>query len=94
MPEDVPPRISRLSDFLKDGVGVRSAALSGLLLLAMLYTLYFAKEFLLPIFLAILLTFLLVPTVRALKQKLRIPPPAGAGLVMLGLRGRGDVFRG
>lgn len=87
MPEDVPPRISRLLDFLRDGVGVRSAALSGLLLLAMLYTLHFAKEFLLPIFLAILLTFLLVPTVRALNQKLRLPPPVGAGIVMLALLG-------
>ena len=46
-----PPKLSKLSDFLKEGVGVKSVALSMLFLLSVLYTLYFAKEFLLPIFL-------------------------------------------
>lgn len=82
-----PPRISQLLDLLQSGVGVRSLALSGLLLLAILYTLYFAKEFFLPIFLALLLTFLLVPVVRFFKQRLHLPEYVGAGLVMLAMLG-------
>ncbi len=82
-----PPRLSKLSEMLQDGVGVRSVVLSGLFLLAILYTLYFAKEFFLPIFLSILLTFLLVPTVRFLKVRLHLPEHLGAAIVMLGLLG-------
>lgn len=85
--EQPSPRLSKLSNLLRDGVGVRSAALSGLLLLSVLYTLYFAKEFFLPIFLAMLLAFLLVPAVRFLKQQLHLPEFLGAGMVMLALVG-------
>ncbi|MEO7934301.1 MAG: AI-2E family transporter [Chthoniobacterales bacterium] len=82
-----PPRLTKLAELLQDGVGVRSFVLTGLFLLAVLYTLYFAKEFLLPIFLAMMFTFLLVPVVRFLKQRLHLPEHIGAAIVMLGLVG-------
>lgn len=57
-----------------------------LAILAVLYTLYFARVLLLPIAFAVLLDFLLSPTVRTL-ARWRIPCPIGAGLVVLGLIG-------
>jgi predicted PurR-regulated permease PerM len=65
---------------------IRSFALSGLFILAILYTLYFARLFLLPLVLAVLFTLLLSPAVRAL-QKIWIPAGLGAGLIVLGLVG-------
>jgi len=64
----------------------RPSALTVLAVLALLYTLYFARGFLLPIVFAILLDFLLGPAVRAL-TRLRIPQALGAGIVVLGLIG-------
>jgi predicted PurR-regulated permease PerM len=52
--------------------------------LAVLYTLYVARDFLLPIVFALLLNFLLSPVVRWL-ARFRIPPPFGAGLVVLAI---------
>lgn len=52
--------------------------------LAILYTLYFAREFLLPITFAVLLSYLLSPLVRSL-ARLHVPPPLGAGLIILAL---------
>jgi predicted PurR-regulated permease PerM len=51
-----------------------------------LYTLHLAQALILPIVLAVLLDFMLSPLVRALKKR-RVPEPAGAGLVILGLLG-------
>jgi predicted PurR-regulated permease PerM len=79
------PDLNKLGRAL-DRVEVRSIAITGLLVLAVLYTLYFAKAFLLPIVLAVLLDFLLSPVVRTLKRA-RIPEPAGAALVLLVLLG-------
>jgi predicted PurR-regulated permease PerM len=62
----------------------RPSALVVLAVLATLYTLYFARGFLLPIAFAILLDFLLSPAVRTL-VKLRIPQVIAAALVVLGL---------
>jgi predicted PurR-regulated permease PerM len=64
----------------------RSIASTVIVVLAILYTLYFAREFLLPITFALLLNFLLSPVVRAL-TRLRIPTSLGAGVVMLVLLG-------
>ena len=66
---------------------VRSLALTGLFVLAVFYTLYVARSFLLPVVLALLLSFVLTPVVRFLKQRLKVPEALGAGLVMLGLIG-------
>jgi predicted PurR-regulated permease PerM len=57
-----------------------------LAILAVLYTLYFAREFLLPITFALLLTFLLSPAVRGLARR-RVPLPVASALVLVGLFG-------
>lgn len=67
-------------------VDIKSASITGLFILALFYTLYFARDVFLPITVALLFSFLLRPAVRGLKR-LRIPPAIGAGLVMLGLLG-------
>jgi len=80
------PDLARLGQALRDRIEVRSIAINGLFVLALLYTLYFARSFLLPIVLAVLLDFLLSPVIRTLKRA-RIPEPLGAALVVLGLLG-------
>jgi predicted PurR-regulated permease PerM len=80
------PDLRKLGEALRDHVEVRSLAITGLLVLAVLYTLYFARAFLLPIVLAVLLDFLLSPIIRLLKR-VRIPEPLGAALVILVLLG-------
>jgi predicted PurR-regulated permease PerM len=57
-----------------------------LAVLAVLYTLYFARSFLIPIAFAVLLNFLLSPAVRLL-ERLRIPNFLGAAIVVFGLIG-------
>lgn len=63
-----------------------TASLTVLAVLAVLYTLYFARSFLIPIAFAVLLNFLLSPAVRLL-ERLRIPNAIGAAIVVLGLIG-------
>lgn len=60
--------------------------LKALLVLAVFYTFYFARVVLLPVVLALLLTLILSPAVRALR-KLRLPEPLGAALVVAALVG-------
>jgi len=57
-----------------------------LTVLALLYTLYFARGFLVPITFAVLLNFLLSPVIRAL-GRVRIRPPLAAAIVVLALVG-------
>jgi predicted PurR-regulated permease PerM len=64
----------------------RSVGITVLAVLALLYTLYFARDFLLPVTFAVLLNFLLSPVVRAL-TRLHVPPPLGAGIVIIALLG-------
>lgn len=66
----------------------RPTGITVLAVLATLYTLYFARAFLIPVCFAILLDFLLRPVVRFL-SRFRIPQVAGAALVVLGLVGIG-----
>ena len=61
-----------------------SIATHGLFILACLYTLRTAREFLLPLVVGVLLYFLLVPPVRALKR-IGIPEGGGAAAVVLSL---------
>src|SRR2546428_3316747 len=63
-----------------------SGAERGLFVLALLYTIYFARPVLLPVTLGLILDFLFRPVVRALKRW-RVPEPAGAALVILALVG-------
>jgi predicted PurR-regulated permease PerM len=82
--------LRKLGEALGKHVEVRSIAVTGLFVLAVCYTLYFAREFLLPIVLAVLLDFLLSPIIRILKR-VRIPEPAGAALVVLALLGAAGI---
>jgi len=63
---------------------VASVGVNGLFVLACLYTLRTAREFLLPLVIGIMLYFLLVPLVRGLKRT-GLPEAAGAAVVVLGL---------
>lgn len=65
---------------------IRSLSLVIIASLALLYTLYFAREFLRPITYALLLNFLLSPVVRAL-SRLRVHPPLAAAIIVLSLLG-------
>jgi predicted PurR-regulated permease PerM len=78
------PDIGKIGEALREHIEIRSLAITGLFVLAALYTLYFARGFFLPIVLALLLDFLLSPLIRTLKRA-RIPEPLGAALVVLAL---------
>ena len=84
------PDIRKLGDALRDRIEIRSLSITGLFVLASFYTLYFARAFLLPIVLAVLLDFLLSPLIRGLKRA-RIPEPLGAALVIIALLGTAGV---
>jgi predicted PurR-regulated permease PerM len=84
-PGSAGPDLSKTASAI-EGVRGRSVSLTVLALLAVLYTLYFARDFLLPIVFALLLSFLLSPLVRAL-VRFHIPAPLGAGLVVLAILG-------
>ena len=71
----------------KDPQAIRSASLLTLALLAVVYTLYFGVELLMPITLALLLNLLLQGPMRLLTNRLRLPNPVAALLVMLVLFG-------
>jgi len=79
------PDLGRTGDAM-DSTRGRSAGITTLTVLALLYTLYFARPFLLPIVVALLLSFLFSPLVRAL-ARFKIRPPVSAGLIILGLLG-------
>ncbi len=68
---------------LFDGpLGIRSIALTGLFVLACFYTLYFGRDFFLPVVLAIVFNFLLAPLVRML-NKVRVPVALGSAIVIV-----------
>ncbi|HYE30749.1 MAG TPA: AI-2E family transporter [Methylomirabilota bacterium] len=80
-PEE-PPRLQRLSR-PRD---VTAVCLLLLLVLAGFYTLYFAREFLLPIALGWMISLVLKPCVRAL-EAIDIPTPVGALITLLAALG-------
>jgi predicted PurR-regulated permease PerM len=65
---------------------IRSVSLTGLFVLATFYTLYFARDFILPILLAWIFSSLLAPIVRALKR-IRVAEPLSALLIISALLG-------
>lgn len=75
------PQLSDLALFLKRTRAVVPVAVVGMFVLAIIAFLYFAKPFVMPVVLALLLTFLLKPIVRALNG-LRVPEAAGAVVVI------------
>src|SRR2546430_8225621 len=74
----------RTAELLQKPFDVRSIALTGLFILAVFYTIYFMRSILLPIVLALLLSYLLRPIVRGL-AKLKIPLPVSAAFILIGL---------
>lgn len=72
----------RLSDLLRGPFDIKSVALTGLFVLAVFYTMYFMRAMLLPLVLALLLSYLLAPLVRLLGRA-RISAPLGAALILL-----------
>lgn len=76
----------RLTDVLRRPFDIKSVALTGLFVLAVFYTMYFMRAMLLPLVLALLLSYLLAPVVRAL-GRVRIGPPIAAALVLLSVVG-------
>jgi predicted PurR-regulated permease PerM len=83
-PTDLAQSRSRLLDLLQRPFDIRSIALTGLFILALFYTMYFMRAVLLPLVLALLLSYLLRPIVRALKRW-RIMAPFSAALILLSL---------
>ncbi len=75
------PQISDLARFLKHTRAVLPAAVLGVFILATTAFLYFAKPFVMPIFVATLLTFLLKPMVRTLARA-RVPQTLATLLVI------------
>ncbi|MFL6590199.1 MAG: AI-2E family transporter [Chthoniobacterales bacterium] len=65
---------------------IKSVTVTGLFVLAVFYTMYFMRSMLLPLVLALLLSYLLVPVVRGLGH-LRIRPIFAAALVLIALIG-------
>ena len=74
----------RITELLQKPFDVRSVALTGLFILAILYTMYFMRSVLLPIVLALLLSYLLRPIIRAL-ARLKIPSLISSALVLIAL---------
>jgi predicted PurR-regulated permease PerM len=75
---------SRIAELSQRPFDVGSIALTGLFILAVFYTIYFMRSILLPIVLALLLSYLLRPIIRGL-AKLKIPSPVGAAFILIGL---------
>src|ERR1700731_5443963 len=78
--KETPPTRLRIAELLRKPFDVRSLALTGLFILAIFYTIYFSRAILLPVVLALLLSYLLRPVIRTL-ARLKIAPPFGAALV-------------
>src|SRR6266516_1717703 len=74
----------RIAELLERPFDVSSIALTGLFILALFYTMYFMRAILLPIVLALLLSYLLRPIARGLAQW-KIPLPVGAAFILIGL---------
>jgi predicted PurR-regulated permease PerM len=79
-----PANIENLESAMEAQPAVRSLAATLLLVIALFYTLYFARAFFLPVTFGLLLNLLLSPFVRTLKRA-RIPYPIGAALVVLSI---------
>jgi predicted PurR-regulated permease PerM len=77
------PDITRTASALGT-VRARSLGITILSILALLYTLYFARDFLLPVVIALLLDLLFSPVVRSF-TRIGIGAPLGAAIVVVGL---------
>jgi predicted PurR-regulated permease PerM len=75
---------SRIAKLSQKPFDVRSVALTGLFVLAVFYTIYFMRSVLLPIVLALLLSYLFRPIVRGL-ARLKVPLSVSAAFVLIWL---------
>jgi predicted PurR-regulated permease PerM len=80
------PDLARIGHLLHGRTGLLTTAITGLFVLAVLYTLYLGKAFFLPLVIALLLDRLLSPVVKALRR-ISIPSPLGAAFVLAVLIG-------
>jgi predicted PurR-regulated permease PerM len=80
-PDGKPADLNKLGEAFQGPLGIRSLALTGIFVLGCFYTLYLAREFFLPVMLAVVINFLLWPAVRTL-ARIHIPEALGAGLVI------------
>ena len=76
----------RVAELSQRPFDIRSIALTGLFILAVFYTIYFMRSILLPLVLALLLSYLLRPIVRGL-ARLKIPLPVSSALLLIGFFG-------
>ena len=76
----------RVAELSQRPFDIRSIALTGLFILAVFYTIYFMRSVLLPLVLALLLSYLLRPIVRGL-ARLKIPLPVSGALLLIGFFG-------
>ena len=84
------PDLGKLETSL-ERISTRSIELTVLVVLAIFYTLYAAREFIVPVVLAVLLKLFLSPVMRGLRRA-HVPNPLGAALVLavlLGILGGG-----
>ncbi len=80
-PDAAAPNLSRTGEAI-DRPRSRSVEATLLTVLAVLYSLYFARGFLIPIVFALLLNFLLSPLIRRM-AKHHVKPPIGAAFVVV-----------
>jgi predicted PurR-regulated permease PerM len=83
------PSLDDTARLFSGPLGIRSISLTGLFLLACFYTLYFARDFFLPVLLALVFNFLFAPMIRTCKR-FRVPEALSAAVVIaaaLGLFG-------
>lgn len=67
---------------MRKPTNVTALSVLGLFILAVFYTIYFAREFLLPVVFALILSLILRPVVRGL-NRLHVPQALGAAVVMI-----------
>ncbi len=82
--EPLPAPRLRIPHLLQRPFDVRSFALTGLFVLALFYTMYFMRSVLLPIVLAVLLSYLFKPLLRGL-GKIGLRPAFAAGILLVGV---------
>ena len=89
-PDSQTPNLERTGEAI-DRTRNRSIEATVLTVLALLYTMYFARTFLIPIVFALLLNFLLSPVVRTLGRIKLKPPVAGLIIVLLLVAGTSEA---
>ncbi len=98
MKDQDPPDLRETQPFLvntklQQRVAVVSRALVGMLILSSAYTLYFIRPVLLPVILALLISLVLNPIQKLLRDKLRLPSPIAAAIILTTLIiGIGSAF--